>query len=210
MLQPAIVSHLVTNSTILVTVDVREPLQLQDADCRTRIIVAVVLVFVSVTAKFWNYLIIRWLRGTCWLLATGFYSQFPSPALATAQIISIVNLVVRSPIFFCRLSCSCNVTWGMLYVFFKIKSISSPVIHTPFMQSNFSLNTRYSITCVASSSVCPSSVALTVIRFHAKWSLAANLLSWAWERPIGCALWWWRCLSFHYLNPHWHLDRCVA
>jgi hypothetical protein len=83
-----------------------EVFQSQDADCRMRFLSAFVLIFVlifvSVAAKFWNYLINRRLRGAGWLLATRIYAQFSSLAPATALFISIANLVVRSLILFCR------------------------------------------------------------------------------------------------------------
>ena len=101
MLQPTSVSHLVTNGTIWAIMEVYEPVQSQDAGCRMRILAVffLFLVFAPVVAKFWNYLINRRLRGTWWLLVTGFYAQFSLLALAAAQLISIANLEVR-------LSCS--------------------------------------------------------------------------------------------------------
>ena len=105
MLHPASVSHLVTNGTIWARREVYQPVQSQDADCRMRILAlfSVLVYTFPVVAKFWNYLIDRRLRGAWWLLATGFYAQFSSLALAAAHNISIANLVVRSPILFCRL-----------------------------------------------------------------------------------------------------------
>jgi hypothetical protein len=101
-LHPASVSHLETNGTIRAILDVIKPVQSQDADFRIRILVAFFSVFDPVVAKYWNYLINRRLRGAWWLLATRFYAQFSSLALATAPLISIANLVVCSPILFCR------------------------------------------------------------------------------------------------------------
>ena len=102
MLHPASVSHA---GAIL---EVYEPVQSQDAACRMRILVALFFVFVPVVVKFWKYLINRQLWGAWWLLASGFYAQFSSLALAIAPLISIAKLVVCSPILFCRLSC-CDV-----------------------------------------------------------------------------------------------------
>ena len=140
-LHPAIVSQLITNSTIWAIMDACGQLQSQAADWRMRILVAAFLVFVSVVATFWKYLITRRLWSAWWLLATRFYSQFPSLAQATAKFISISNFVVHPPILFCRLSCSCNLR-HTLSVFIKIKSFSSPVFHTRFLQPNFSLSIR--------------------------------------------------------------------
>jgi hypothetical protein len=140
-LYPAIVSEFITNSTIWAKMDACGQLQSQVADWRMRILVAAFLVFVSVVATFWKYLITRRLWGAWWLLATRFYSQFPSLAQATAKFISISNFVVHPPILFCRLSCSCNLR-HTLSVFIKIKSFSSPVFHTRFLQPNFSLSIR--------------------------------------------------------------------
>ena len=98
MLHPASVSYLVTNGTIWAIMEVYEPVQSQDADCRMRILLAFVFVIVPVVAKFWNYPINRRLRGACWLLATRIHAQFSSLALATFLLISVANLVVRSPI----------------------------------------------------------------------------------------------------------------
>ena len=144
MLHPASVSHLATNGTIWAIIEIYDPVQSQDADCRMRILVAACFVFVPVVAKFWNYLINRQLRGTWWLLAAGFYAQFSSLALATAQLISIANLMLCYPILFCRLSCFCKLRHALSAVV-SIKSISSPAIYNQLLQPNFSLNTRYSI-----------------------------------------------------------------
>ena len=110
MLHPPSVSHLITNGTIWAIMEVYEPVQSQDADCRMRILADFFLffVFAPVVAKFWNYLINQRLRGDWWLLVTGFYAHFSSLALAAAQLISVANLEVRSPILFCRMSCFCN------------------------------------------------------------------------------------------------------
>jgi hypothetical protein len=98
MLHPASVSHLVTHGTIWAIMEVHEPMPSHNADCRMRILVAFVFVFVPVVALLWNYLINQQLRGACWLLATRIYAQFSSLALATSLLISLANLVVRSPI----------------------------------------------------------------------------------------------------------------
>jgi hypothetical protein len=123
-LHPAIVSEFITNTTIWAIMDACGQLQSQVADWRMRILVAAFLVFVSVVATFWKYLITRRLWGAWWLPATIFYSQFPSLAQATAKFISISNFVVHPPIIFCRLSRSCNLR-HTLSAFVKIKSFSS-------------------------------------------------------------------------------------
>ena len=166
-LHPESVSHFETNCTIREILDVIKSVQSQDADFRIRILLAFVFVFVLVVARFWNYLINRRLRGACWLLATGFYAQFSSLALATAPFISIANLVVCSLIFSAVLRLSCNLR-HTLNVFVKIISISSLFIHTQLLQPNFSFNSRYSIGYITSSSAFPSSVVLTDVQFHAK------------------------------------------
>ena len=95
MLHPASVFHLVTNGTIWAIMEVYEPVQSQDADCRMRILAVFCFMFIPVIAKYWNYLSDRRLRGAWWLLVTGFYAQFSSLALAATQLISIANLEVR-------------------------------------------------------------------------------------------------------------------
>ena len=101
MLYPSSASQLVTNGTIWAIMEVFQPVQSQDADCRMRVLAlfSVVVYIFPVVAKFWNYLINRRLRGACWLLATRIYAQFSSLELATSSLISVANLVVRSPIF---------------------------------------------------------------------------------------------------------------